>query len=159
MIFIPVRSIKFPQRVYICDFLQEKKVFHKTLIQKSQVQNVPNFWRQRLAKCLFHFTFYGRLLEGRRGKFSYHLLYLSQQLWSVFNFKSKMSSSVESQKKRLSLLQYLRRSAGKRHVFQDVDVKFQVHLYLKFDVDVLEYAFLPRIVTFSLIYHCQSETH
>ena len=33
-------------------------------------------------------------------------------------------------------------------MFQDVNVKFQVHSYLKFDVDVLKHAFFLWIVTF-----------
>ena len=32
-------------------------------------------------------------------------------------------------------------------MFEDVDVKFQAHLFLKLDVDVFEHAFFLRIVT------------
>ena len=34
-------------------------------------------------------------------------------------------------------------------MFEDVDVKLQAHLCLKFDVDAFEHAFFPRIFTFN----------
>ena len=37
-------------------------------------------------------------------------------------------------------------------IFEDVDVKFQAQMCLKFDVDVFEHAFSPRIVTLWIRY-------
>ena len=68
---------------------------------KNQVQNVSDFWRQRLVK--FFFSMEPHIYEDLREK----------------------------------------------GIFEDVNVEFQAHLRLKYDVDVFENAFFLWMITFN----------
>ena len=51
---------------------------------------------------------------------------------------------VITQKPLMSVFRYI----CEKGMFQDFKVKFQVHLYLRFDFDVLKHTFFLRMVTF-----------